>query len=57
MYLEMLEKTDKKKAHARRIFEELYTLKASLPDGLQKVKDLMDLSKIQVRLFLCLQGS
>ncbi|KAM9635163.1 interferon gamma [Harpia harpyja] len=48
MYLEMLEKTAEKKAHARHIVEELYTLKASLPDGLQKVKDLMDLSKIQM---------
>jgi len=57
MYLEILENTDKSKPHVRHISEELYTLKNSLPDGLKKVKDLMDLAKLQVRLFLCLQGS
>ncbi|KAF1454841.1 IFNG protein, partial [Pygoscelis papua] len=48
MYLEMLQNTDKSKAHVRHISEELYTLKKSLPDGLKKVKDLMDLSKLQM---------
>ncbi|NXR01316.1 IFNG protein, partial [Sagittarius serpentarius] len=48
MYLEMLENTDKSKVHVRHISEELYTLKNSLPDGLQKVKDLMDLAKLQM---------
>ncbi|KAF1475505.1 Interferon gamma, partial [Eudyptula minor novaehollandiae] len=48
MYLEMLENTDKSKAHIRHISEELYTLKKSLPDGLKKMKDLMDLSKLQM---------
>ncbi|KAK2512802.1 Ifng [Columba guinea] len=57
MYLEMLEKSDKSKAHVRHISEELYTLKNSLPDGLKKLQDLKDLAKLQVRLFVCLQGS
>ncbi|NWR69757.1 IFNG protein, partial [Centropus unirufus] len=48
MYLEMLENTDKSKAHIRHLSEELYTLKNSLPDGLKKMKDLMDLSKLQM---------
>ncbi|KAK4832169.1 hypothetical protein QYF61_020949 [Mycteria americana] len=48
MYLEMLNTTDKSKAHIRNISEELYTLKNSLPDGLKKVKDLMDLAKLQM---------
>ncbi|NXQ81793.1 IFNG protein, partial [Nyctibius grandis] len=48
MYLEMLENTDKSKAHVRHISEELYTLKNSLPDGLKKVKDLTDLAKLQM---------
>ncbi|KAF1598731.1 UNVERIFIED_CONTAM: Interferon gamma, partial [Eudyptes pachyrhynchus] len=48
MYLEMLESTDKSKAHIRHISEELYTLKKRLPDGLKKMKDLMDLSKLQM---------
>ncbi|NXA23962.1 IFNG protein, partial [Ibidorhyncha struthersii] len=48
MYLKMLENTDKSKAHIRHISEELYTLKSSLPDGLKKVKDLMDLEKLQM---------
>ncbi|NWU65781.1 IFNG protein, partial [Pterocles burchelli] len=48
MYLEMLENADKSKAHVRHISEELYTLKNSLPDGLKKVKDLMDLTKLQM---------
>ncbi|XP_009561602.2 interferon gamma [Cuculus canorus] len=48
MYLQMLENTDKSKAHIRHISEELYTLKNSLPDGLKKMKDLMDLTKLQM---------
>ncbi|NXS39864.1 IFNG protein, partial [Balaeniceps rex] len=48
MYLEMLENTDKSKPHVRHISEELYTLKNSLPDGLKKMKDLMDLTKLQM---------
>ncbi|KFR06603.1 interferon gamma [Opisthocomus hoazin] len=48
MYLEILENTDKSKPHVRHISEELYTLKNSLPDGLKKVKDLMDLAKLQM---------
>nr|ADG60260.1 gamma interferon [Rhea americana] len=48
MYLEMLENADKSKAHVRRISEELFTLKRSLPDGLKKLKDLMDLTKLQM---------
>ncbi|NXU55885.1 IFNG protein, partial [Turnix velox] len=47
-YLEMLENTDKSKAHIRHISEELYTLKQSLPDGSKKVKDIMDISKLQM---------
>ncbi|NWQ87734.1 IFNG protein, partial [Burhinus bistriatus] len=49
LYLEMLENTDKSKPHVRHISEELYTLKNSLPDGLKKVKDLMDLAQLQMR--------
>ncbi|NXE72688.1 IFNG protein, partial [Cochlearius cochlearius] len=48
MYLEMLENTDKSKPHVRHISEELYTLKNSLPDGSKKMKDLMDLAKLQM---------
>ncbi|NWX40365.1 IFNG protein, partial [Steatornis caripensis] len=48
MYLEILKNTDKSKAHVRRISEELYTLKSELPDGLKKMKDLMDLAKLQM---------
>ncbi|KFQ29427.1 Interferon gamma [Mesitornis unicolor] len=48
MYLEMLEKTDKSKVHVKRIVEELYTLKARYPDGLKKMKDLMELTKLQM---------
>ncbi|NXU28639.1 IFNG protein, partial [Thalassarche chlororhynchos] len=48
MYLEMLKNTDNSKAHVRHISEELYTLKNSLPDGLKKMKDLMDLAKLQM---------
>ncbi|NXW62800.1 IFNG protein, partial [Eurystomus gularis] len=48
MYLEILEKTDQKKPHIRNITEELSTLKNSLPDGLKKMKDLMDLTKLQI---------
>lgn len=57
MYLEMLENTDKSKPHIKHISEELYTLKNNLPDGVKKVKDIMDLAKLQVRLFVCLQGT
>ncbi|NWJ03214.1 IFNG protein, partial [Crypturellus undulatus] len=46
MYLEMLANTDRTKGHVRRISEELFTLKNSLPDGLKKLKDLMDLAKL-----------
>ncbi|KAM4672149.1 interferon gamma [Amazona ochrocephala] len=48
MYLEMLDKTDKSKAHIRHISEELYTLRNSLPDGLKKLEDLKDLAKLQM---------
>ncbi|NXD68426.1 IFNG protein, partial [Eolophus roseicapillus] len=48
MYLEMLEGTDKSKAHIRHISEELYTLRNSLPDGLKKLEDLNDLAKLQM---------
>ncbi|NXP46336.1 IFNG protein, partial [Heliornis fulica] len=48
MYLEILENADKSKAHVRHISEELYTLKNSLPDGVKKMKDLMDLAKLQM---------
>ncbi|XP_054255976.1 interferon gamma [Indicator indicator] len=48
MYLKMFENTDKSKAHIKQISEELYTLKTSLPDGSKKMKDLMDLAKIQM---------
>lgn len=57
MYLEMLENTDKSKPHIKHISEELYTLKNNLPDGMKKVKDIMDLAKLPVRLFVCLQGT
>lgn len=56
MYLEMLESTDRSKDHVRNITEELYTLKKSLSDGSKKMEDLKDLTKLQVRLFLCLQS-
>lgn len=46
MYLEMLENTDKSKPHIKHISEELYTLKNNLPDGVKKVKDIMDLAKL-----------
>ncbi|NXG70606.1 IFNG protein, partial [Baryphthengus martii] len=48
MYLKMLENADNTKAHVRHISEELYTLKNSLPDGLKKMNDLMDLAKLQM---------
>lgn len=57
MYLKMLENTDRSKAHVRNISEELYTLQESLSDGSKKIKDLKDLTKLQVRFFLCLQSS
>lgn len=55
MYLKMLENTDRSKSHVRNIAEELHTLKESLSDGSKKMEDLKDLTKLQVRLFLCLQ--
>ncbi|NXP69562.1 IFNG protein, partial [Ramphastos sulfuratus] len=48
IYLKMLEKSDKSKAHVKHISEELYTLKNSLHDGTEKMKYLMDLEKIQM---------
>ncbi|NWV29150.1 IFNG protein, partial [Origma solitaria] len=48
MYLKMLEKTDRSKAHVRNISEELHTLKESLSDGSKKIKDLNDLTKLQM---------
>ncbi|NXL94382.1 IFNG protein, partial [Alectura lathami] len=48
MYLKMFENTDKSKPHIRHISEELCTLKDSLPDGLKKTKDLMDLANLQM---------
>ncbi|XP_014819002.1 PREDICTED: interferon gamma [Calidris pugnax] len=48
MYLEMLNKTDKSKAHVRHIAEELYTLKDSIGDGSKKVEDMMYLAKLQM---------
>ncbi|NWI34714.1 IFNG protein, partial [Sula dactylatra] len=48
MYLEMLEKTDTSKEHVRHILEELHTLKSSLPDGLNKMKYLIDLTNLQM---------
>ncbi|KFV47107.1 interferon gamma [Gavia stellata] len=48
MYLKMFENTDKSKAHIRHISEELWTLKNSLPDGVKKMKDLMDLANLQM---------
>ncbi|NXI95155.1 IFNG protein, partial [Psophia crepitans] len=48
MYLEMLKNADTSKAHVKHISEELSTLKRSLPDGLKKMKDLMDLTKLQM---------
>uniref|UniRef100_A0A8C9FTG0 Interferon gamma n=1 Tax=Pavo cristatus TaxID=9049 RepID=A0A8C9FTG0_PAVCR len=48
MYLEMFENTDKSKPHIKHIAEELYTLKKDLPDGVKKVKDIMDLAKLQM---------
>ncbi|NWT46901.1 IFNG protein, partial [Rissa tridactyla] len=48
MYLEMFENIDKSKAHVRHIAEELHTLKNSLPDSSKKVKDLMDIAKLQM---------
>ncbi|NXY86665.1 IFNG protein, partial [Alcedo cyanopectus] len=46
VYLKMLEKADKSKAHVRNISEELYTLNSSLQDGLQKMQDLTDLAEL-----------
>ncbi|NWV70098.1 IFNG protein, partial [Malurus elegans] len=48
MYLKMLEKTDKSKAHVRNISEELHTLKESLSDGSQKIEDLKNLTKLEM---------
>ncbi|KAM6424655.1 interferon gamma [Rhynochetos jubatus] len=48
MYLEMFKNTANPKAHVRHISEELHTLEKSLPDGLKKMKDLMDLTKLQM---------
>ncbi|NWI66028.1 IFNG protein, partial [Todus mexicanus] len=48
MYLEILKKADRSKPHVRHIAEELYTLKCNLRDDLKKVKDLMDLTKLQL---------
>ncbi|NXP29463.1 IFNG protein, partial [Scytalopus superciliaris] len=48
MYLEILENTDKSKAHVRNISEELYTLKASLSDGSKKIEDLKNLTKLKM---------
>ncbi|NXL45097.1 IFNG protein, partial [Podilymbus podiceps] len=48
MYLEMLKTTDKSKAHVRHITEELSTLKNDLRDDAKKMKDLMDLTKLQM---------
>ncbi|NXO04116.1 IFNG protein, partial [Rhinopomastus cyanomelas] len=48
MYLQMLETTDKSKAHVRNINEELYTLQKALAEDSQKMKDLMDLTKLQM---------
>uniref|UniRef100_A0A8C3KHH8 Interferon gamma n=1 Tax=Calidris pygmaea TaxID=425635 RepID=A0A8C3KHH8_9CHAR len=48
MYLEMLNNTDKSKAHVRHISEELYTLKNSIGDGSKKVEDMMYLAKLQM---------
>ncbi|GAB0176309.1 interferon gamma [Grus japonensis] len=53
MYLEILQNADKSKAHVRHISEELSTLKDSLPDGLKKMKDLMDLTKLQDEVLVC----
>ncbi|KFZ48536.1 Interferon gamma, partial [Podiceps cristatus] len=48
MYLEMLNTTDKSKVHVKRINEELSTLKDDLRDDAKKMKDLMDLTKLQM---------
>ncbi|OXB72971.1 UNVERIFIED_CONTAM: hypothetical protein H355_006511 [Colinus virginianus] len=48
MYLEMFENTDKSKPHIKHISEELYTLKNNLPDGMKKMKDIMDLAKLKM---------
>ncbi|KAM6421022.1 interferon gamma [Pluvialis apricaria] len=48
MYLEMFKNTNTSKAHVRHIIEELCTLKNNLHDGSKKVKDLMDLAKVQM---------
>ncbi|NXF14958.1 IFNG protein, partial [Rhodinocichla rosea] len=48
MYLEMLESTDRSKAHVRNIADELYTLKGSLSDGSKKMEDLKNLTKLQM---------
>ncbi|XP_021240789.1 interferon gamma isoform X1 [Numida meleagris] len=48
MYLEMFENTDQSKPHIKHISEELCTLRDSLSDGVKKVKDIMDLAKLQM---------
>ncbi|NXH17506.1 IFNG protein, partial [Bucco capensis] len=48
LYLEMLNKTDKSKAHVRHLLEELYTLNSSLSNDSEKTKTLMDLTKLQM---------
>ncbi|NXG25739.1 IFNG protein, partial [Grallaria varia] len=48
IYLKILENTDKSKAHVRNISEELYTLQASLSDGLKKMEDLRNLTNLQM---------
>ncbi|NXI39375.1 IFNG protein, partial [Galbula dea] len=48
LYLEMFKNSDKSKAHIRHISEELCTLKNNLSDGLNKMKNLKDLAKLQM---------
>ncbi|KAM9248071.1 Interferon gamma [Leptosomus discolor] len=48
LYLEMLKPMDGSKAHVKHIANELHTLKESLSDGSKKMKDLMDLAKLQM---------
>ncbi|XP_009996037.1 PREDICTED: interferon gamma [Chaetura pelagica] len=47
-YLEMLEHTDKSKAHVRHIFEELFTLKNHLINDSKKIEDLKNLENLQM---------
>ncbi|KFQ82094.1 Interferon gamma, partial [Phoenicopterus ruber ruber] len=48
MYLKMLKTTEEPKPHVVHIIQELSTLEDKLTDGSKKMKDLMDLAKLEM---------